>query len=428
MADPDTLTRAHATSRPASVRVLADDLTGAADAGVAFARDGLRVDVLLHPAAARPAAAGPAGPAWVTVVDTDTREATAATAHATVRRAAARLSRHDHVLKKIDSLLRGPVAGELAALRAAQPGRLLIVAPAIPAQGRVTRDGAVLLTGPAGLAAARATPLPVARRLDGGPVHHLGLSVIRARRGVLAGALETAAACRATAVCDAVTDADLDLIVAAGLAMRRPVLWIGAAGLAGALARALRPVSCVPGPLATPTAAAPLVIVGSPSPAARAQLRALVADGARWTDLNAADLLALTARELAGRAAALAERPAGAAVISVSGEVDPRARAAVASALARLCAPAVARAELTVVTGGATARAVLTRAGVTALTLLGEVAPGVVLSRAAAGTGPAPAGPRCGRARHIITKSGSFGGPDALASLVSAASGERGES
>jgi D-threonate/D-erythronate kinase len=159
--------------------------------------------------------------------------------------------------------------------------------------------------------------------------------------------------------------------------------------------------------------------VGSPSPAARAQVRALAAGGARWTDVDAADLLDLSARELAGRAAALAARPPGAAVISVSGAVDPAARAAVATALARLCAQAVAGAELTVVSGGATARAVLTRAGVTALTLLGEVAPGVVLSRTSAH--------RPERVRHVITKSGSFGGRDALTGLVAAAGPSRGE-
>jgi uncharacterized protein YgbK (DUF1537 family) len=212
MADPDALTPARATPRPSPVRVLADDLTGAADAGVAFARGGGRVDVLLDPVAA-----GPGGPGQVTVIDTDTREASPAAAYATMRRTAAHLGRHDHVLKKIDSLLRGPVAGELAALRGAQPGRMLIVAPAVPVQGRVTSGGAVLLTGPprgpAALAVARAAPLPVGRRLGGGPVHDIGLSEVRAPRGVLAGALEAAATRRAAAVCDAVTDADLDRIV-----------------------------------------------------------------------------------------------------------------------------------------------------------------------------------------------------------------------
>ena len=60
------------------VRVLADDLTGAADSGVAFLGDGAEVVIAL----ARPLA-GPFAETWppaggpVTVVDTDTREASA---------------------------------------------------------------------------------------------------------------------------------------------------------------------------------------------------------------------------------------------------------------------------------------------------------------------------------------------------------------
>jgi hypothetical protein len=127
------------------VRVLADDLTGAADSGVAFLGGGEVVITLARPQAAYPADTRPPEDGPVTVIDTDTREASADRAYTVAYRLAERIGGHDHVLKKIDSLLRGQVAAELTALRRAQPGRLVIAAPAVPAQGRITHCGAVIV-------------------------------------------------------------------------------------------------------------------------------------------------------------------------------------------------------------------------------------------------------------------------------------------
>jgi D-threonate/D-erythronate kinase len=227
------------------------------------------------------------------------------------------------------------------------------------------------------------------------------------------------------AVCDALTEQDLDRIVLAGMSLNRPVLWAGAAGLAAALARALR-ASAIParprvmtgsgsapapepGLVPPPPAATPLLIVGSHNPAAQAQVRALAAQGARRVSFDAGHLVTMSARDRMAHGLALGRRTPGVAtVVCVAGPVDARASQAVASALGDICAMAVAEARLVIICGGATARAVLPPAGVTALRLLGEVEPGTVLARAAGPPNPP----------HVITRAGSFGDGAALLRLV----------
>jgi uncharacterized protein YgbK (DUF1537 family) len=285
--------------------------------------------------------------------------------------------------------------------------------------------------------------IPLAGQL-GGPARLIGLADVRdgAR---LTRSLAAARSAGQLAACDAATDQDLDEIVAAGLALGTPVLWAGAAGLAAALARALlgAPGSELALPATPPRDSAPLTIIGSHSPAARAQVRELLADGIQGISLRPGDLLAMTEPERVRYGADLALASAAApTVVWLDGEVDhaawpvdDAARPAVAGALGELCAAAVASARVVIAAGGATARAVLVPSGVAALALLGEVEPGAVLSRAVPARDlpardlPAPAvaardvpgravHPR--PARHVITKSGSFGDAATLVRLVTA--------
>ncbi len=143
-----------ARSRPApgapviEAAVIADDLTGAADCGMAFAAAGLATFVSFADAPA------PAG-VQVLSVDTDSRRQPEREA---VRRARAAAERAvaggvRALYRKIDSTLRGHVGPELAetlravaaAARGAAPVGLL--APAFPAMGRTTVGGDVLVKG-----------------------------------------------------------------------------------------------------------------------------------------------------------------------------------------------------------------------------------------------------------------------------------------
>lgn len=123
------------------VLVLADDFTGANDAGVSLAEAGMSVEVAFS--------AGQPSTAQALILNSDSRAMSAAAAADKVTgllRGAARFVPHWQV-KKIDSTLRGNLGGELEAMMAAHGCRLAVVAPAYPAAGRHTRDGRCYVHG-----------------------------------------------------------------------------------------------------------------------------------------------------------------------------------------------------------------------------------------------------------------------------------------
>ena len=122
---------------------LADDLSGALDAGAAFFRAGRRVRVLLE---------GRLPETWgseVVALTTGTRNVSAEVAGERVRGVLERAREIDARLlfKKIDSTMRGPVAAELGALLAAMPETRLLFSPANPAAGRTVRGGVLYVRG-----------------------------------------------------------------------------------------------------------------------------------------------------------------------------------------------------------------------------------------------------------------------------------------
>ena len=172
--------------------ILADDLTGAADCAIPFAQRGARVTVHWNASAVDQASD-------VVSFDAATRGLSADAAAERHRSLLHELPwRGRRVFKKIDSTLRGQPAAEIAAVLAATGLRSAICAPAFPAQGRVTLGGRVYVNG----VPLQGTTLWKQDHTYAG--------------GDLAAMLATAGV--AAAVCDAGTDADLDRIVAAGLA------------------------------------------------------------------------------------------------------------------------------------------------------------------------------------------------------------------
>jgi uncharacterized protein YgbK (DUF1537 family) len=208
-------------------RVLADDLTGALDSAARF------VPV-----------AGPIAVGWDMItapgslaVDCGTRDLPEAAALARVERFAPMLEGGDPAFKKIDSLLRGHIALELAVCMRGFDH--CVLAPAFPFQSRVTRGGRQFASG-GGAWCDTGVDLPAALR-------RLGVAV-RVR--------------------DAESDEDLDLIVAEGRRLAGRVLWCGTGGLAGALA-GRRPV---PRPVLRPPV---LALIGSDHAVTRAQIVAV---------------------------------------------------------------------------------------------------------------------------------------------------------
>ncbi len=316
------------------ILILADDLTGAADSAAAFLGLVHEIGVALD-ARARTRAA-------VLAIDLDTRSRPERAARAIVHKAfSSRAARSARILfKKIDSTLRGHVAAELAAACGALGrGRQVIFAPAFPAQGRTTRSGRLYVNG---------VPLRGAPRLP---------------------------------MLDAASDADLDAIARAGLALRPPPLFVGSAGLACAIARTFR--------RAHPRRARParrhrilprpvITVVGSASPVSVRQAARL----SRSRVLGKNDLL-----------------------VQLEWTREPTSKdMPVVRRLGRMVATFGPRAHY-VLTGGETARAVLGAREIRELQLLGEVAPGVPFGVARDGT-------------LVCTKAGAFGAPDVLARCV----------
>lgn len=350
---------------------MADDMTGALDSAAG----------LVGPFG--PLAVGTRPDSSCPVLDTNTREASPAEAAARVAGWAGHLAPEPGrlCLFKLDSLLRGHAGAELAALVRAQPFARVIIAPALPAQNRITRNGRQLWRA---AGAWQPTGEDLAARLEAA-----GLTPARLRPGDPPDP--------GLSFYDAGTDADLDAIVAAAIGRSGPVLWVGSGGLAAALGRALGGR-----PPAIPALPAPLLgLVGTDHPVMRGQLAGLPDRPVELTD-RWVDEFAMLARRLASRGHVFAQchLPDG------LGRAEARARIAAifGSLVARMPRPGTL-----FVSGGETLRGLMTPLGVERIEVIGEWEPGAPVSRLAGGRWAG---------LPLVSKSGAFGAPDVLTRLV----------
>jgi uncharacterized protein YgbK (DUF1537 family) len=330
--------------------LIADDLTGACDAAVHFARRGYPTHVHLEFHGEE---------AGVLALSTESRHLSAAEIRPVMDELAQRLpvAGARILFKKIDSTVRGNVGAEIAAALAAFGCEAAVITPAYPAMGRTVEEGYLRV------AAAEAIDLSARLGLES-CVH------------VQPAAVSTALAAGARFIsADATCDRDLDTIVAAGLASGRRILWTGSAGLASALARTLpcragrRPRSRAV-PAAPRPASSVLFCIGSDHPVTVEQQRHLLALGRpEHVVLNPA--VGQTSME---RVRELIESAAGAATALV-------------------------------LSGGDTASLVCRALGVRRIQLEDEIVPGIPWGYLRGGA--------FDRFR-VATKSGGFGAPHAL--------------
>jgi uncharacterized protein YgbK (DUF1537 family) len=382
--------------------LIADDLTGACDAAVAFAARG-------HVTLARLDLEGDASGLDVLAVTTESRALPAEALRGVFERTARALAGAESriLFKKIDSTLRGNVGMEVALAAEAFACDAAIVTPAFPAMSRIVEAGRLRVAG------ANFEPIDMAAfwRAQGIECAHVSPEGLNAA---------LASGARFVSV-DAVSDADLDAIVRCGLGSTRRILWAGSAGLASALARishtlpsevarALLPVvsrlisahvrdsdkvsqaSVGMGARATSgsephTAPAVLFCLGSDHPVTLEQERNLIAArGALALDALTAAPECIPATLASGRHVAL-RIPYG----RVGVERARRLFHGLNGAL--------------MLTGGDTASLACRALGATGIQLHHEVAPGI--PRGAIVGGPFDGAP-------VVTKSGGFGAPDAL--------------
>ena len=404
--------------------VIADDLTGAADCAVAFAKRRLSARVIwsdAHDATLQPPV--------VLAIDAGSRALDAGAARV---KHTALLRQHGtagmRVFKKIDSTLRGHPGEEIAALfdvmLAQAPGTRLVVAPAFPATGRVTRGAHVHVHGspleftefrPRDADAARANVVHLLEAA-GIPAVAVPLETIRGGETVLRAAL-TRDAGPLAAVCDAETESDLDHIAAASLGPR-PVLLVGSAGLAHALARRISPGI---GPRTEPMRIPPsrhgaLVVAGSQAQATRVALRELESlPGIERMTLSASmlnpmenSLSAMQARiDIAEKLAQGTDLVVDLAAPDAAQPFTPADEQLFAGRLAQRVVPFATHASALVATGGETAAALFARCGITGIQLVDEIEHGIALGLTLGGL-----------AVPVVTKAGGFGDAGSLRRIV----------
>src|SRR5688572_2036391 len=382
--------------------IVADDLSGAADSAIAFARRGLRTRILTRLARASDTNAE------VLAFDADSRRLTPAGAAARHREAVQAFGAPGaRVFKKIDSTLRGHPGAEIAAMlhALADFGRdsFGVLAPAFPAMGRTTREGRVFVHGKAleqdetWRREHHGADPDLVRLLARVGVQAINVPLARVRSGTGDLREELAAVARRgglgpVAVCDAETDDDLDRIVSASTAMERPPFCIGTGGLTHALARTL-PVVDASARQVAKSAAGALIVVGSLSEVSRHAARELARHpGVIALPVNAG-VDAAAVRALAAGTDVLVE-------LEVGDTVDLRQGADLLRALSTTLAGALREMSGLIATGGETAAALLAQRLVQEIELVDELEAGVALGLARGGAGTT---------FPLVTKAGAFG-------------------
>ena len=321
---------------------LADDLTGALEVGSKFAAKGIAAHVAI----------GQRPPA-LSIIDTETRHLSPGEAARTVERVLRDAGDVDLVYLKTDSTLRGNIGAELEALMRLYPESPVIYAPAYPAMGRTVKGGHL--------------------HVHGVPVHETSfardaLNPIRTSfiRDLIPGG-------PAIRLFDGETDDDIATAAREILGSAHCRIAAGPAALAAHLAEQADlprgPVAPLPGIRRC------LVVNGSRHELSARQISHAHASGfcgGGWSILPQC-VIADDPAEIA--------RQTGERVRDILGEMDL---------------------DALIVFGGDTAFGILDAVGRPVLTAIGEVLPGVPISRFGA------------RGLHLITKAGGFGDEDVL--------------
>jgi uncharacterized protein YgbK (DUF1537 family) len=375
--------------------LIADDLTGACDAAVAFAARGYVTAARLEPE-------GGADGLDVLAVTTESRALPAAELRGVFERTGRALAGVDSpiVFKKIDSTLRGNVGMEVALAAEAFACDAAIVTPAFPAMNRMVESGCLRVDG------AEFAPIEMAAfwRAQGLACAHVSPQCLEA-------ALESGA--RFVSV-DAASDADLDGMVRCGLGSGRRILWAGSAGLASALARASgappanvtetgRPKHAPPSSVVGHALACPCPSGPNPDPH-RSAMPVLFCLGSDHSVTLEQERNLIAARGALALDALTAAPERIAATLASGRHVALRVPyGRVSLERARQLLHGLSGAWM--LTGGDTASLVCRALGATEIHLHHEVAPGI--PRGAIAGGPFHGAP-------VVTKSGGFGAPDAL--------------
>ena len=425
--------------------VIADDLTGANDAGVQFAKQGLKVQVFLNDLMGKDLGLSPE----VMVLDTDSRAASPVEAFERVRATGDLVRKiaaiQPLIFKKIDSTLRGNIGAEIDAAMAEYDLAWAAVVPAFPANGRITVGGWHLLhqTPIAESEIARDPKTPVHESVapkllskqSSHPAAHVDLSdVSQGNEAIVKRIAELRRKGIRIISFDASTTMHLQAIATAIATVKEAAVWVGSAGLAE-MVPAVMGWSKQNRMVVTEATGPVLVVAGSVSPVTARQMnRFLAGDNVRLVSLRADALirnesaeitrciheakswLALNQDVLVASAmdadALTSARKQGEKEGVDSRGVSERVAAATGKIVNELIALPLVGIFLT---GGDTAISVCRALGVGSIDILAEVLPGIPLGQLVGGSCPG---------LRVVTKAGAFGGDNAIVESVKALRGK----
>ncbi|QKS72628.1 four-carbon acid sugar kinase family protein [Paenalkalicoccus suaedae] len=426
------------------IGIIADDLTGANDSGVQLTRAGLTTAVRFHMQNSDTKSVEEA-----LVIDTDSRSIAPEEAYKQVKEAAQTLrdKQVEIVYKKLDSTLRGNIGCEIDAMYDVYQPDFVIIAPAYPKNGRVVKNGDLLLhsTPLAETEMAKDPKSPVisssvkkiVQNQTNRDIGEINVEVLRKGYDSVRKELEKfKKADISYVIFDSEVEEDLFAIADCIKRLAYSVVWVGSAGLANHLPRTFeltKKSQLEPRDLATDPV---LLVAGSVSSVTRNQLtrflerkdvasvelpsHLLIDPSAYKEELNKAEL----------RIATLYEQGKNIAIFSSGSRADiEKAQAAgkelgmtetdvsnkIVEQMGRLVHTIVKTQKYAgiIMTGGDTAKKICNEMNVSGIRLIDEVEVGVPLGKFIGG-----------HDLHVVTKAGAFGSEDTFSKALTALKGE----
>lgn len=403
------------------ITIVADDVTGACDAGIKLLAPGREVEVFID----SDRSSLKTSAAQVISLSTNTRSALPWKAAQKLRRFFDGQASDDLglIYKKIDSMFRGNVGVELVATMEALEKKAALVVPSIPENGRSVKDGR-LFAELAGRAQRELDIIEALRRSTPLMVDGISLTTVRLGADALAETIgrRIEKGCQILVV-DAETQTDLDLIAEAARKYKGPLLLSGSAGLAKSLwGHQSAGMQAEVGKREGLPRHRTLAVIGSASPVTVQQVNALKQMGGVSFFTLVADFdarLEKSEEQIASLRKRLTEDRAETKVLTMKQVLHGNAVGIekelsdldIVHALSEIALGAVeqGQVEAMLLSGGETAEGFLKAAGVDRLQLREEPFPGLVMAHCQTASG---------RTVKIVTKSGSFGGERALIEIL----------
>lgn len=385
--------------------IVADDFTGASDTGVQLANMGFNVNVRF---------AMDDSPEESVVLDTETRNVDRHVAETRLEKllSASNLSQYSEVIKKVDSTLRGNIAVEIRTIVSKISPELVVFAPALPDVDRWITDGILYVDHVKGMQTDFGDdPLKPIQTDDirqilqsafpDRKVQHFPLETLRAPSFSISSSVQYCSF-------DAQNNEDLRTIVQAAKATQKRVLWVGSAGLTDALLRETMDVKPA------------LALVGSVSDVTRRQLHVAAANGIELINLPVGSIyvagdydkyVAKAVQKIkAGKDVVLMSSAAydrqemskTIATLTQHAVSDQEINHVIQTILSGVCRQVMRLTQVSglFVSGGETAKGLLTISKATGAQILTEIAPGIPLLKVTGGEFDG---------LHVITKAGAFG-------------------